>query len=1167
MKESEFQPLKLLANDAASHFFSDLLMEVKRTGPSLTDKMRGFRAFLEDIYKEITKNETRSFRSLNEMMIFISETYNVARRIKDEANGLRVLFNELAHKRVQSNQEKYLASIQALAFVIYYFSSTSIPPEISQLLINFPDLTLIPPHRNPPETVSFDRAIVIKKTIIENSDSIELICESENDLGRYTLSLKDQLIEGEVKYYGQQFYQTGLIIWNFACINVFKISKDKNRENYFHVNYDSNLVIEPDFLMDATTLARAYFDKMTSTGLWIFRNPILPFVEKLNGVEPNKALFLGSVVNEFLDKILLEENFDFDESFTASLRDQVWNALNIGMDNLTVIKQELQTHHLSNLINARKELLRNDPIIEPAFFSSLYGIQGRLDLMSENQSQPFKKDIYELKSGSPPTDPAQVKIDHEMQVIAYNLLLNSTFENSRTGTSAILYSKATNTPLRNVNHNFRKEQDLLMIRNQLISIYFSISFGDYSLFEDLKRGNFGDSPPYQNQKENFTSIGEAYAKSSKLEKRYFEEYTSFIIRELQAGKVGDINPREGNRRGFSSLWHFSRQDKIERFEILEGLKFEKTIQTEGNNEYEFSFNFPPGQFSNFRSGDIAIIYPDEEKELRPLSYQILKCNVSQLSSSAVVLTLRNSQINQDWLKKHEKWVLEHDFLDKSYYSMMESMANFLKSSPEIKSRILGLTPPSFKETQSLDPDIITKEPSPSQVEAIKQAIAANDFFLIQGPPGTGKTSRVLTYILLHLFRHTKEKVVILAFTNKAVEKIMSELDKYNSIQNNPHPIDYIHLSSAFKESTKSLSAFAKGKSFRKIEDHLLKTRIFIGTLSSFQSHRNQFPSGLAFDTLIVDEASQLIEPQIAGIIPMFKKFILIGDHNQLPAISIQRDSNCTTIDESLNQIGISDLRVSLFERLWKQAKANEKKNSLNWKRSTIMLEEHYRMHEEIAFLVSPYYGGNLKPGNPIKQTAKLEKEPGSIHNITDLLKSNRLIFIESPKGKGKSHDIEAARVAKVLDALKSIYQGQKQFDHEESIGVITPWRAQINAILRKTNHDPELAHLTVDTVERFQGSERNTIILSMATSDKFYLRNLSSTANNELNIEVDRKLNVSLSRAEERLVILGEPRVLRGSQHYQRIIEAIMEKGAFISLENSFELFNDRTSTSVEIIF
>jgi DNA replication ATP-dependent helicase Dna2 len=154
----------------------------------------------------------------------------------------------------------------------------------------------------------------------------------------------------------------------------------------------------------------------------------------------------------------------------------------------------------------------------------------------------------------------------------------------------------------------------------------------------------------------------------------------------------------------------------------------------------------------------------------------------------------------------------------------------------------------------------------------------------------------------------------------------------------------------------------------------------------------------------------------------------------------------------------------------------------------------------------------------------------------------RVMFISTPIDEDSffspSNKYEAQIVIELIKSLKS------QFP-DYSIGVITPYRSQIALI--KSMLSPDFADITIDTVERYQGSERDIIIYSFAINNMEYLE-LSQSMNAENS--VDRKLNVSLTRAKELLFLVGNTDILSSHPFINHIIKDLQNKGAVITINS-----------------
>lgn len=285
--------------------------------------------------------------------------------------------------------------------------------------------------------------------------------------------------------------------------------------------------------------------------------------------------------------------------------------------------------------------------------------------------------------------------------------------------------------------------------------------------------------------------------------------------------------------------------------------------------------------------------------------------------------------------------------------------------------------------------------------------------------------------------------------------------------------------------------------------------------------------------MMVDEASQLLEPSIVGLLTQTKKAILIGDHMQLPAVSVQPASTSKVKTDLgwAKDIGITDLSMSYFERLYRHFQ------NTGWHHLIGSLHEQGRMHEDIMAFVNRFvYKSLLTCVQDKVQNQKLhEVFPGSDHPLTQ----SRLIFIPSKatleEAYRKTNDAEAH----IVIALIQFWQVElKIAKYDWTIGVITPFRAQIAAITYLAHQSGlDLTNVTIDTVERYQGGARDIIIMSCAANHHRSLDRISS-----LNIEgIDRKLNVAVTRARQQFILTGIEGVLKNSKAYSALIDASLQ--------------------------
>ena len=330
-------------------------------------------------------------------------------------------------------------------------------------------------------------------------------------------------------------------------------------------------------------------------------------------------------------------------------------------------------------------------------------------------------------------------------------------------------------------------------------------------------------------------------------------------------------------------------------------------------------------------------------------------------------------------------------------------------------------------------------------------------------------------------------------------------------------------------------------------------KIVVGTIASLGADHSILHLGKRFDSAIVDEASQVLEPQLLSLFcapdddaprePLIGKFVLVGDDKQLPAVVQQSVETSAVQEESLRAIHLTNCRNSLFMRL----------KELSGLREELFgkMGKQYRMHEDIASFPNKYFYEGLDVGDIIRQKIQLPPAPFRATPFEKYVLSTRLGFfpIIAPEiGKNaKSNEAEAFVCAEVVRVM--LEKGTKYAETGRStltpkdIGIIAPFRSQLATIrnrLEKVLPDSDMVRdIMVDTVERYQGSERPVIIFSAVVSKKSQFNALSPTDDEERKIESDKKLNVAITRAKEQFFLVGDRRLLFGLPSYKALIEEI----------------------------
>jgi len=583
------------------------------------------------------------------------------------------------------------------------------------------------------------------------------------------------------------------------------------------------------------------------------------------------------------------------------------------------------------------------------------------------------------------------------------------------------------------------------------------------------------------------------------------------------------------------LWLSTLAEKCEAGEIIYDLKIK---ENHAADEYRAGLTFTAGSerlhadtfLPNFRQGDAIILYERNRDTDNVTNKMVFKGNIEYLTENEIGIRLRSTQQNPSVLPSESLYAIEHDTMDTTFRSMYQGLYTYLSATQERRDLLLSQRPPRFDE--SLDSLISCSKDDFTRV-ALK-AKAAQDYFLLIGPPGTGKTSCALKKMVETFHADKDAQILLLSYTNRAVDEICKSLASIAPA------VDFIRVGNelscdeAYREHLieNELSSCNRRS---EVYERIRNCRIIVGTVAAISGKPELFRLKY-FDVAIIDEATQILEPQLLGILcargedgkNAIDKFVLIGDHKQLPAVVQQNAEQAAIYDESLLSIGLSNLKDSLFERLYRNCTAACSSSAIH--RSYDMLCRQGRMHPEVALFANrAFYGGRLIP-------------VGLPHQIEDSDTICRLAFYPSvPEKAGASAKINYSEARIVADLAVRIYEHhQSDFDESRTLGIITPYRSQI-ALIKKEIESvgiPALNRILVDTVERFQGSERDVIIYSFCVNYPYQLKFLSNLTEEE-GVLIDRKLNVALTRARKQMFITGVPELLERNPLYKSLLKLI----------------------------
>jgi len=1053
------------------------LRDIIISDANLKNKFLLLRQLLESVYKKLSENSNMSFSGLFARMKYIQEQMDLPSEIDFQLNQLRILSNKAAHEDdYQPNQQEWLSSIFAINKFLRWLN-----PEIKDSFIDdylsknqakaFPPL--LPQKRK-------DLLCVVK--------GWEVLKNNDKDTGLKIIGTLEEGIEctiylNDMDDAGKKWSYLAKNLWQYCTLKCFRLTPIQGRAQNYQSNPTTLIVLEPDFLIDASYLAECFNDDEMHPEKYILNRMI-------NEPSSEKQI-QGIIVNNILDELIRTPDITFKELFQKSLIKQPISLVALGKNTVLNIYQNIRRIHYPALKDFA-ESLSNVPVqLELSFFSPDYGLQGRVDILYEKDG---KRHIVELKSGKAHTYDAWK--NNKMQVLAYNMILR---KNGRTplGYASIFYSAAGENALRHINSEMALEQELIMCRNRIVGLMHNLAIDPSSFFDWIKGQKISSDNNLREAK--LSKIIATLQNLKDYEYEWFLEQVRLLCREIWYEKTGGLS--RDSIFGYNALWQESINAKKQHYRILTSLKLEKT---EFN---ELWFSIPDEDIiTDFRIGDMVVLY---NEKIRVEEQEIIRGKIKYIDRERVKV-----QLNGGWKKIEESkpdiWAMEHDIMESALYAPLSSLFDFLQDNSGKRQLFLGINEPN--------PGILNLTKPNSIDNVVERMFAAKDYFIVQGPPGTGKTSGLLTRYIEKVFKETEHHILILSFTNRAVDEICLNLKKQS--------IPFIRTGQSETINQELLDQLIADKDFEEIEEIIKRNRIWVATVQSCNAWLKDMLNIVKIDELVIDEASQIIENNILGIIAKVMKTILVGDQNQLPPITLQTKETFQFKNTQLKSLCYDYYNKSMMERLFQVCEAK------GWNHSITMLNEHYRMHKQIANLVQEYYADAL--------ISKLPQQQQNLIPKGNILVDSRLVWIDFPVSEHLFYD--PLQVRYIIQILKVFKQYNIIQNYDKDVGIVAPFRVMIQAIYKELPTD--MKAITIDTVERFQGSERKIIIISLPLHNENDL-NLTEALSSDG--RVNRKLNVAITRAQEHLIILGCSKLCKKSKHYNNLLHKIQSSGIMIN--------------------
>ncbi|XP_004427222.2 PREDICTED: DNA replication ATP-dependent helicase/nuclease DNA2 [Ceratotherium simum simum] len=692
--------------------------------------------------------------------------------------------------------------------------------------------------------------------------------------------------------------------------------------------------------------------------------------------------------------------------------------------------------------------------IEESIWSPRFGLKGKIDVTVGVKIHRGCKTKYKIMPLELKTGKESNSIEHRSQLVLYTLLSQERRADPEAG--LLLYLKTGQMYPVPAKHLDKRE--LLRLRNQMA----------FSLFHRISKS------ATEKEKTKLAPLPQ-------------------IIEEQQTCKY------------CSQIGNCALYSREESGSCIGNLIRTEHVRTVCDGQYLHNFQRKNGAIpiTNLMAGD-RIILSGEERTLFALSRGYVK----EINMTTVTCLLdRNlSVLPESTLFRLDQEEKSCD-IDTPLGNLSKLMENTHASQklrdliidfrePQFISYLSSVLPHDAKDTVAS----ILKGLNKPQRQAMKKVLLSKDYTLIVGMPGTGKTTTICT--LVRILYACGFSVLLTSYTHSAVDNILLKLAKFK--------IGFLRLGQTQKvhpdiqKFTEEEICRSKSiKSLALLED-LYSSQLVVATTCMGINH--PIFSRKIFDFCIVDEASQISQPICLGPLFFSRRFVLVGDHQQLPPLVLNREARA---------LGMSE---SLFKRL------EQNKNAV------VQLTVQYRMNSKIMSLSNKLtYEGKLECGSekvanavinlPNFKDVKLEMEFYADYSENPWLigvfePNNPVCFLNTDKvpapeqvEKGGVSNITEARL---IVSLTSIFI--KAGCNPSAIGIIAPYRQQLKIINDLLAHS-SLGMVEVNTVDKYQGRDKSIILVSFVRSNK------DGTVGELL--KDWRRLNVAITRAKHKLILLG----------------------------------------------
>ncbi|XP_053616981.1 DNA replication ATP-dependent helicase/nuclease DNA2 isoform X2 [Plodia interpunctella] len=925
---------------------------------------------------------------------------------------------------------------------------------------------------------------------------------------------------------------------------IISIMATRDSSNQFYIGNSSGLlVLRPDHLISSTSVVGGVFCR---------RKAILQ--ERWRGIDSaNTAMTIGILIHELVQKALTQLimnvkqlTAEADLIIKASLQrlydaglteEEARSNIQIYIGPLSEFMVNYVSPTPPTVVQKQTKDKWNGHIdkvldIEENLCCPQLGLKGKIDATLQvtiHDRKGREKAIVplELKSGK-----ASVSAEHRGQLVLYGMMLS--VQEARDPTTALqrgllLYLKER-VELREVSCGHPERRDLIMLRNQLVQhLAASPLDGDVEKIADIEEASAllqqklpdpihhenactkcpyltlcslhlwhcdGPSVPETHPLSKLRDVSLGHLSQEHI--KYFQRWTALLkIEEKSQQSTAPLH----------SLWTDSAAKRAMRGSCAPNLTLKSVVGSDDRYLHIFEKSQDNADSKGPQEGEFSIVSRDKRPWIAAGVVTVAKVNEIHIL------------LERDLSRRLPKSTMFHIDTYESYATAVHNLTNLgvlMEDSDRalrLRKLIIDKEEPQFDKKLPRDVGRLGSKLMRSlniqQQRAVLKALAAQDYALLQGLPGTGKTQTIS--VLIQMLVGLKLRVLVTAHTHSAVDNVLCRL---------PESMSVMRLGAEGRVADN-----VARRCEQRLADHCRTTTELETLYNSMEvvgvtclGAAHALLTRTTFDVCIVDEATQVLQCTVLRPLFAAKRFVLVGDPEQLPPVVRSRAARRLGMEESL------------FHRLMREE-------------ATSTLQLQYRMNQALVDVANKVaYNSRLKCADEKIAQAKLNLDIQKISWKSEWLTQAcsvepkmAVVFLDvtaTESSKKCTNDTEACVVLALAEAL--IQGGVSSSD----IGVIAPYREQAARLRRALARARARLSAPASTVDQFQGRDKPVILYSCTRTD--VTDHHSKLREGEV-LNDQRRLAVSVTRAKHKFIVIGNSKALKRYAPLQRLIEVSVQ--------------------------